>query len=157
MKAMAMHLLVALVWLFLSGNTTLGGFIMGMLAGFVLLATFKRALKCETYVRRVRGCVIFVLYFILDVFKTNFELACLTLSKGASSTKGKFLSYDVSDLNRFETLILAQCLSMTPGTMVAELTDDAKLILHAFPATSEEALKVQIDTTLKRHLLAFTR
>ena len=157
MKAMAMHLLVALVWLFLSGNTTLGGFIMGMLAGFVLLATFKRALKCETYVRRLWAGGIFVLHFLKDVCTTNFKLVCLTLSPSASSAKGKFVTYDVSDLSRLETVILAQCLSMTPGTMVAELTDESKLVLHTFPATSEEELKVQIDTSLKRHLLAFTR
>jgi multisubunit Na+/H+ antiporter MnhE subunit len=157
MKAFGMHLLVALVWLFLNGAATLGAFLMGLIAGFALLALFRRALRCESYVRRVCGAGAFALRMLLEIARANLRLTLLILGRKAGAIEGRFAYYDVTDLTPTETIIVAQCLSLTPGTTVAEYNAKGQLVLHTFPALSDEELKKEIDKTFKEPLLAFTR
>jgi len=157
MKAPVMHLLVALVWLFLNGSATLGAFLLGIAAGFILLALFQRALRCENYIRRVCRAGIFLGRVLFEIIRSNYRLTLLILGPKAGEITGRFAYYDVADLTRLEIIILAQCLSLTPGTTVAEHNDQNQLVLHTFPALSDEELKTEVDTTLKGPLLAFTR
>lgn len=157
MKAFGMHLLVALVWLFLNGAATLSAFLMGLIAGFALLALFRRALRCECYVRRVCGAGAFALRMLLEIARANLRLTLLILGRKAGAVEGRFAYYDVADLTPMEIIIVAQCLSLTPGTTVAERNAKGQLVLHTFPALSDEELKKEIDKTFKEPLLAFTR
>jgi len=157
MRAPVMHLLVALVWLFLNGSATLGSFLLGLAAGFILLAVFQRALRCESYIRRIRFFCSFVVRLLREIILSNFRITQLILSKNASQLTGRFADYDVSDLTDIEILIMAQCLSLTPGTTVAEHNDQGQLVLHTFPALADEDLKAIVDKTVKQPMLAFTR
>jgi multicomponent Na+:H+ antiporter subunit E len=157
MKAPVMHLLVALVWLFLSGSATLGSFLLGLAAGFVLLALFQRALRCESYIRRICSFVVFIARILVDIVRSNLRITSLIVSKKAGALTGRFAYYDVSDLTDSEIIIMAQCLSLTPGTTVAERNQRGQLVLHTFPALTDDELKVMVDRTVKRPLLAFTR
>lgn len=157
MRAPVMHLLVALVWLFLNGSATLGAFLLGLAAGFILLAVFQRALRCESYIRRIRFFFYFVARLFGEIILSNFRITQLILSKNASELTGRFAYYDVSDLTETEIMIMAQCLSLTPGTTVAEHNSQGQLVLHTFPALADEELKVIVDKTVKHPMLAFTR
>lgn len=157
MKAPVMHLLVALVWLFLSEATTLGAFLLGLLAGFFLLAVFQRALGCESYIRRIVCFTLFMLRLLAAIFLSNLRISALILSRRAKELNGRFVYYDVRDLTETEIVIMAQCLSLTPGTTVAERNEQGQLVLHTFPALSDEELKDMIDHAVKAPLLAFTR
>jgi multisubunit Na+/H+ antiporter MnhE subunit len=158
MNAFIKHTLVALVWLFLSGNTSLGGLVIGWVAGYALLAAFQRALGCEPYVRRVRGFVIFVIRFIGELTTSSLRMAVLAVRPNAGALKGAFVRYRVEGLTTFEVLLLSHCISLTPGTTTVNQSEDqATLILHAFPADEGEQLQRHIDRTLKDWILAFTR
>lgn len=157
MKAAVMHLLVALVWLFLNGSGTLGAFLVGLAAGFLLLALFRRALRCESYVRRIGAFVVFLFRLLVDIIHSNLRIARLVLSPQAGTIPGRFVCYDVRDLTKIEIILMSQCLSLTPGTTVAELDARGQLVLHTFPALSDEELKDMVDRTVRQPLLAFTR
>jgi len=158
MNAFAMHTLIALVWLFLSGNTTLGGLMIGWIAGYALLAAFQRALRCESYVRRVRGFAAFVIRFAGELTVSSLRMAVLALRPNAGKLKGEFVRYHVEGLSTFEVLLLSHCISLTPGTTTVNQSEDNKaLVLHAFPADESDELQRHIDRTLKAWILAFTR
>jgi multicomponent Na+:H+ antiporter subunit E len=153
-----MHLLIAMVWLFLSGNTTLGGFVVGLVSGFALLALFRRAIRCESYIRRVSSLVVFLLRFARELVVSSLRIARVSLQPGAGEVKGCFLRYEAPGLSELELLLLAQCISLTPGTTTVARTEDRRgLILHAFAGGTPDELQQSIDTTLKQWILAFTR
>lgn len=152
-----MHMLVSFVWLFLSGNTTLGGFLVGVIAGLLLLSLFKRALGTEAYVRRVFAFIRFALIFIREVIVSNFRIAMVALKPNAKRIRGEFMTYDIEGLTALEILLLCYCVSLTPGTAVAGKSEDERLlILHAF-ASSPDEISDHIDETLRKPILAFTR
>lgn len=152
------HLVIALVWMFLSGNTTLGGLIAGLLGGFVLMKVFQNALGCRDYIRRVVAAGFFLGRFLLLIAASNLRIARTALRRDAGSIRGEFIPYSLEGLTSFETLILCQCIGLTPGTIVAQQSEDgATLILHAFASGTPDEIRHSLDEELKRGILAFTR
>ena len=158
MKAMIMHLLIAFVWLFLSGNTSLGGFFGGLIAGFLLLAFFQRALEAQDYVRRTVAFARFAVLFVWEIVVSNFRIARIAVHPNARRIHGEFMAYNVEDLTKFETLLLCYCVSLTPGTTVAGKSEDERsIVLHAFASGTPEEISEHIDRTIRTYILAFTR
>jgi multicomponent Na+:H+ antiporter subunit E len=150
------HLIIALVWMFLSGNTTLGGLIAGLVGGFILMKVFQNALGCQNYIRRMVAAALFLGRFLLMIAASNLRIARAAVRRDAGSLRGDFIPYSIDGLTPFETLILCQCIGLTPGTIVAERSEDT-LILHAFASGTPEEIRHSIDEELKRGILAFTR
>lgn len=152
------HLLVALVWLFLSGNSTTGSFLVALVGTYFLLSLFKKAIGCESYVRRVRAFFIFLGKLFVEIVLANLYIMKVAIMPKAGFVEGGFLYYDVSELTNFETLLVACCIGLSPGTMVADKSEDKKtLIVHIFPANDPEKVRETIDRTLKHNIMAFTR
>ncbi|QIF01814.1 Na+/H+ antiporter subunit E [Roseimicrobium sp. ORNL1] len=157
MKALLMHFLVASVWTFLHGTTTLGGFVLGGIASFFLLWVFQKVLHCEDYVRRVRAALAFFVRFLVDVVRSNLAMAKLCLDPKVGSKEGSFTTYDVSDLSETETVLMAYLINLTPGTTVADRTDEGLFVLHSFPSMESAELAERIHLTLRKPLLEITR
>lgn len=158
MTTLLLHLLVALVWLFLSGNVTFGNFIVALIVTFALLALFQKALGCENYIKRVVAVGRFLAHFAGDVLLSNLRLMRIVLRRDAAQMRGHFVHYDVQGLTNFEVLLLAQCIGLSPGTMAADRTGDGRyLVLHIFGMEEPEVVCRKMDATLKARILAFTR
>lgn len=152
------HALIALVWMFLSGSTTLGGLVIGLLAGFALMALFQKALGCQNYIRRMLAVIGFAGNFLKEVVESNLRIARVALRRDAGELRGEFLAYPVGDLTDFEILLLSQCISLTPGTIVVEKNAGThELILHSFASGSPDEIRRSLDEGLKRNILSFTR
>lgn len=158
MTSLFMHMLVTFVWLFLSGNTSLGGFLVGAIAGFLVIALFRRALGAENYVRRVVALGRFGLIFLREVAISNFRIGLLALKPNVRRVHGEFMAYDVEDLTDLEILLLSYGICLSPGTAVAGKSDDKRLlILHVFGSGTPEEITENVDRTLRDPILAFTR
>lgn len=152
------HMLVALVWLFLSGNTSLGNFFLAIVLTFILLALFRKPLHCEHYIRRSLAFGAFLRALIFDIVASNLRITRVVLQRDAARIEGSFVHYNVGGLTEFEVLILSLCIGLSPGTMVADRSDDrSELILHVFAAGSDEEIRRKLDSTLKKDILSFTR
>jgi len=152
------HLGIALAWMFLGGNTTLGGFASGLVFGFIAMALFRNALHCRHYIRRVLAGVRFFFHFIYLILLSNLKIARAAILREAPRIKGEFLVYRIDGLTDFETLLLCQCIGLTPGTIVTDrIPNDSALILHAFASGTAEEIRRFVDQELKYPILLFTR
>lgn len=157
MNGVIIHLLVAFVWIFLIGNLSLGGLVGGLVAGYILLVIFKRALFCESYVRRTNALISYTLYFLKEVILSNFRIAMVALSRNPTAVKGKFIAYDVEGLTTFEILLLSHCLNLTPGTIVAKRSyQKCEIVIHTFAVGEAEQVRASVSKMRKR-ILRFTR
>ncbi|MCX8157909.1 MAG: Na+/H+ antiporter subunit E [Verrucomicrobiae bacterium] len=158
MKAFALNLLIATIWLLLSQSPSPAVFALGFLAGFLLLAAFKSVVGAEDYIRRWVGLVRFILLFTREFITANLNVAWTVLFRPPTTLRPGFVTYDVSGLSRTEILILSYCLTLTPGTTTVDISPDFKtLVFHALDAQEPEQLRAQLDNKLKPALLAFTR
>jgi multicomponent Na+:H+ antiporter subunit E len=153
-----MHLLVALVWLFLSGNPSTGNFLIAFVVTYLLMALFRKAIGCESYIKRVRSLIRFLVYFVGEVVSSNLRIMRVALQKDAPHIHGEYIEYEIAGLTEFEVLLISYCIGLSPGTMVAgKSEDDRHLIIHTFASGSPDEVRALIDRTLKYSILAFTR
>ena len=136
----AHSLLLFVVWLLLN-NTLAAGHI--VLATFFAITiplltsglqdpqpSFKRPFLCLKYILRV----------IADIIIANFEVALLVLGP-ARKLNPAFVAIPIDIEHKFPITILASTVSLTPGTVSAEVSSDEHwLYVHVLNLTDKEAL-----------------
>lgn len=158
MASFMINLSVAIIWLFLAARPSLAVFVVGWILGFVLLMLFRNIFHSEDYIRRSFGFFKFFFIFSREFIYSNLVIAWAALARRRRDIHPDFLEYDVSDLSPMETFLLAQSITLTPGTTAVDLVGgDRTLIIHAFDADHPEAIHEHIDRTLRSAILEFTR
>lgn len=158
MIALGLNLMIAVMWLLLNQTPTAVGFAVGYGIGFTLVAAFRSLIGGENYVRRSLAFVLFLLVFTREFLVANVKVASTVLFRSREALHPNFISYDVTGLTRPEILLLSYCISLTPGTTTVDVAPDFNtLILHALDADQPDHARAEIDRTLKRSILAFTR
>lgn len=156
-RGFAIHAATALVWLLLQrgGVTSLAT---GLLFGFGLMVLLRDLLGVGDYVRRVPAFFRFAMVFARELVLANISLARAVLFRPVDRIHAGFVDYSVEGMGPFEIYLLAQCITLTPGTTTVEVSADGRtLVLHAFDAADPDAVRAGIDATLKRAILEFTR
>lgn len=152
------NLLVALLFLALSEEQPATAFVLGYLLGFAFVAAFRPVPGSQRYVRGALAFVRFALVFFREFLVANIKVAGTVLTRRREALHPNFITYDVAGLTRFEILLLSYCISLTPGTTTVQVSDDFQtLVLHALDADAPDVIRNNIDRTLKRGILAFTR
>jgi multicomponent Na+:H+ antiporter subunit E len=158
MIALGLNLTIAVMWLLLNQTPTAVGFVVGYGIGFALVAAFRSLISGENYVRRSIAFVLFLLVFTREFLVANIKVAGAVLFRSRETLHPNFITYDVTGLTRPEILLLSYCISLTPGTTTVDVTPDFNtLVLHALDADQPDQARAEIDRTLKRSILAFTR
>lgn len=154
------HVFVALVWIFLSGNTTISNLILALVLTFVLLGVFRKPLHCEDYIRRTVAFVRFIVRLLTDIVFSNLRVMRIAMRKDAPQVQGAFLAYPVEGLTDFEVLLVSLCVGLSPGTITVDRErkdDQPMLVLHVFPGTDPQEVRLRTDRVLKNGILSFTR
>lgn len=158
MSAFVLNLLFAAVWLLLASEPSTVVFGVGFLFGFGLLAAFRSLLGAANYVRRCFGFIRFVLVFGREFVVANLKVAWMVLFCSNESLHPNFVTLDVAGLTRPEILLLSYCISLTPGTTSVDICEDFRtLVVHALEASDPAAVRREINDSLKRSILGFTR
>lgn len=147
-----LSLLLLVVWLLLVRSYAFGQFVLGgSLAILIPLMTYR-----FWDARPVIGKPFMLLRFIFrvlgDIVIANFEVAYL-IANPWRRLKPHFVEYPLMLEERFTITLLASTISLTPGTVSANLRMDGKsLLIHALDVDDEEALINQIRERYERPL-----
>ena len=158
MRSLLLNLLVALVWLLLQAQPSIGALLFGWVIGFGLLALFRPILDSGDYVRRMLAGLWFGVVFAREFLVACLQLIRLILFVRRDRLRPAFLIFDVADLTRVEILLLSHVVTLTPGTCTVDVSSDFKrLYLHALDCPDPEQVRADIERTFKCGILAFTR
>lgn len=149
------HLTVLLVatWLLLLNNVSLGGLLLGVALGtaipLVTRAYWPERPKVRS-VRRLAGYIVLVLH---DIVVANITVAKIILFKSNHELAPAFITIPL-DIRAPEAItLLAGTITMTPGTVSAELSADGRSILvHALDAPDPDAVREEIKTRYEARL-----
>lgn len=159
MKALALNIVIAVIWLLLSSRRATADFFIGFGIGFAMLAVFNAVLPgAADYPRRCLAFVRFGLIFTREFVSANLSVARIVLFQNTKSLHPNFISYDVTGMRPGEILLLSYCITLTPGTTAVQISDDFRtLVIHALDANAPDTIRRQIDERLKTPMLRFTR
>ena len=139
-----LSLLLLLVWLLLVRSTAFGHIVLGgALAIIIPLATY-RFWDAKPRITKPLLLLRFALRVLKDIVVANFEVAYL-IANPWRQLRPHFIEYPLMVEDRFTITVLASTISLTPGTVSANLRMDGKsLLIHALDVDDEEALIKQI-------------
>lgn len=140
-----LNLFLAVVYVGLAGEVTFLSALAGFLIGLFIITLLGHATGRGGYVRRVWGIARFGAYFVFILTKANLQVAREILTPGFSMTP-RILRYPVDGLTDVETTTLANAITLTPGTLSADITDDGNtLYIHCMYAQDRDEAIAELD------------
>ena len=155
MQKFLLNLVLAAVFVALVGSVTVFDFVVGFLIGAGVVSMLSRAAGRGGYLGRLWGVLRFVGYFLFILVKANVQVALEVVTPGYTM-RPRFLAYDVTGLNDVEATAVANAITLTPGTLSADLVDTPgdtpeapparrTLHIHAMYAEDRDAAVAELD------------
>jgi multicomponent Na+:H+ antiporter subunit E len=152
-----MNLLLSFIWVALTGSLFYSNFIFGYLLGFGVLWIMNRNETDQRYFYRVPKIISFFFFFLYELIKANVQVAYDVITPKYFFKPG-IVRYPVNTTTDFEINILATFISLTPGTLIIDISDDKKAIyIHVMYLKDEEQFIRTLKTGVERKLLEILR
>ncbi|TYB88479.1 Na+/H+ antiporter subunit E [Oceaniovalibus sp. ACAM 378] len=151
-------LLLAVVWILLQAEFTPGMAVFGLIIGIVIPIGTARWWPDRP--QRLSGWRMF-LYCLLvmwDIIVANVQVAWIVLTKSNDRMRPAWIVIPL-DLRTPEAIaILASTITLTPGTVSADLSDSGRfLLVHALDASDPDAVRDDIKNRYERRLMEIFR
>ncbi len=153
MIAFMWNLLLAMIWVVLTGHFTGYNFLVGFIFGYLALSMLHRHLTLlNGYPRRIPRLVRFMGFFLVELFKSNIKVAHDVLTPVWHMQPG-VIALPLDAETDLEITLVANLISLTPGTLSLDVSDDRRvLFIHAMFLDDEEALRADLKEMERRAL-----
>lgn len=157
LKNFLMNLLLAFLWLTLTGSLSYGNFIFGFVAGFLILWILNRNEKDQSYFLKVPKIIGFLFFFLYEMIVANLQVAYDVITPNYFFKPG-IVKYKMNARTDLEINLLSAVIALTPGTIVIDVSDDKKSIyIHVMYLKDKETFITYIENVLERKLLEALR
>ncbi|MDD3609284.1 MAG: Na+/H+ antiporter subunit E [Halothiobacillaceae bacterium] len=148
-----LSLVLALVWLLLVNELSIGQLVLGALLGLLLPLFTRRFWPDPLCIRRPATLARFVGLVLHDIIVANFQVARLILGR-PEALQPAFIVVPLALKTDIAISLLANTICLTPGTLTAELAADrSHLLIHALnapdPASVVDEIKTRYEAPLK--------
>lgn len=159
MTLFLLNIILALIWTFVSGSFTFGTFVIGLILGYFVIALVSPAIDRENYVGRVWKTITLIGFFIKELFKSSFRVALDVMKPGRFTMQSGVIAIPLDAKTDLEITLLANLISLTPGTLSLDVSDDCKyLYIHAmYVDEGVDAVRNEIKSGMERRILEVTR
>lgn len=138
-----LNIFIAFLWMFLQEEWSALAFIGGYIVGFIVLLMIRRFLPTSFYGKRFVAIIKLFFVFIAELMSSSLLVARQILSPKIKVTPGIF-RLETELEGELEVTLLALLLSLTPGSVVVEVSHDSKaFFIHAMdiPESSDSVIK----------------
>jgi len=157
MNKLLLNFLLAIAWMFLNGNLKFTAFIDGFLIGFILIALTSYATNSKSYVTKIPKLISFILYFIYELVKANIIVA-IDIVTPESRLKSAIVAVPLTATTDAEITILANLITLTPGTLSLDVSSDRKVIyVHSLYTADPQKFINEIKNGMEKKLLEVMR
>lgn len=147
-------LLIVIVWILLNGISW-GAAVLGLVLGIVIPKLTSPYWPDRPHIASPLTIVEYAAIVLWDIVVANFQVAYLILFRRGDSLRSQFVTVPL-DLRTPEAITtLAGTITMTPGTVSADLSSDGRaLLVHCLETHDPEAtvmtIKSRYETRLQR-------
>ena len=152
-----LNVFLAFIWMFLKVSTEPIDFFVGYFFGLLLLFTFRRFFPTRFYLVRVIAVINLIAIFIKELLLANIAVLRVIIKPKLDIQPGIFALS--TDLNKdWEITLLSNLITLTPGTLVVDISDDNKILyIHAMDASDAEAAIASIKNTFEKAIMEVSR
>ncbi|MBB3935594.1 Na+/H+ antiporter subunit E [Aureimonas phyllosphaerae] len=153
MSPFVANLLLALVWLVITGGFSLANLIFGFLLGGASLYLIREQVGAGSYFQNGRKVASLILFLIYDLAVSAWRVAVVVMRPKLELKPGVFL-YRHKVRSEFQIALLSNLVGLTPGTLIFDISDDERtLFVHAFDCSDPDARRREISEGFERRIL----
>lgn len=154
MSRYVLGLLFVITWLAISGSFTIANTVFGAIVAALSLGVVRRQLTAsETYWARIPAILSLALLFVRELALSAWTVAMLVIRPRLVLTPGIF-AYPLKVKSDFEITLLANLITLTPGTLSVDVSADrATLFVHALDCSDVEATKRSIEEGFEKKIM----
>lgn len=148
----AINLLMAIVWAAVTGSATLLNLIFGFLLSTFTLGLIREQVNGTGYLTRSLRVASLAWLFFVELAKSAWKVALMVVSPKLDIKPGIF-AYPLTVTRDFEITLLANLITLTPGTLSVDVSEDRKtLYVHAIDCSDPEAARRDIAEGFERKI-----
>lgn len=145
-----LNIILAIIWMFLSGSYTFNNFLLGFLLGIGLVYLFKKVLSGSFYLKRVYKVIKLIVVFFIELMKANIDVSKIVLQPRLKNQPGFFI-YHTDLKHDWQIVLLSNLITLTPGTVVLGISDDrTKIYIHSIDFSTKEEEIESIKSSLEK-------
>jgi multicomponent Na+:H+ antiporter subunit E len=152
MMLLANNLLLAVIWMGVTGAFTLPNFALGFVFGLFAMFVLREHISAGGYFIRTRRIVSLALLFIRELVMSAVKVARMVMSPDMQLKPGIF-AYQTELKTDGQIVLLANLITLTPGTLTMDVSDDKRtLYIHAVDCSDIEATRADIRNGFERKI-----
>ena len=148
-----LSLTLAALWTLLANSFSPGAIVLGLALGVLIPLFTAQFWPDKPAIRSWRGAIVYGLIVVWDIVVANLEVAYWILTKRNDELHTRWVVIPLEITSPEAITVLAGTITMTPGTVSADLSADGHaLLVHCLNAPDGEATVAQIKQRYERRL-----
>ncbi len=147
------HILLAIVWAAVTGSFSPANLLFGLVLATGALYVIREQVGSLGYFTRARRIVSLGLLFLYELVLSAWRVAVLVISPDMNLKPG-ILAYPLTVKRDFEITLLANLITLTPGTLSVDVSEDmTKLYVHCIDCSDPEGTIREIADGFERKII----
>jgi multicomponent Na+:H+ antiporter subunit E len=151
------NLLLAIIWVMATGTLTEENFIFGFIISFLILYLITVNKKERKYFTMLPKLLSFIFFMLWEIVKANFHALRDSLYS-KSKLSPAIVKYYLKAESDVEITLFANIVSLTPGTLVMDVSDDKKVMyIHVLHLENKKDFIDEVRNKFEKRLLELIR
>ncbi len=147
------NILLAVIWAAVTGSFSFANFVLGFVLGAVALYFIRGQVGSLGYFERTRRILSLGFVFLVELVLSAWRVALLVMSPRMEVKPGIF-AYPLRVNRDFEITLLANLITLTPGTLSVDVSDDRRILyVHAIDCSDPDRLRQDIAAGFERKIM----
>lgn len=148
MNPLVTVIVLALIWAAISGTFSGLNLLLGAGIGAIAVLLLRRNLAPGRSLRRLRSVISLSLLFLYELGASAIRVAIVVLTPDIKAVlRPAIIAFPLSVRSNAEITLLANLITLTPGTLSVDVSDDRSLLyVHTLTLSTREALIADIAT-----------
>ncbi|MCF1448291.1 Na+/H+ antiporter subunit E [Agrobacterium vitis] len=152
MRLLILNLLMAIIWVAVTGSASLHNLLFGFVLSLAVVGLLREQIGGVSYLNRAWRILSLLLLFLSELAKSAWKVTIMVLSPGLDIKPGIF-AYPLSVERDFEITLLANLITLTPGTLSVDVSEDRKILyVHALDCSDPDAARRDIAEGFERKI-----
>jgi multicomponent Na+:H+ antiporter subunit E len=153
MILLVFNLLLAIVWVAITGSASFLNLLFGFVLAAIALSIVRASYGGGLYLGRGRKIVSLLFLFLSELAKSAWAVAVAVMSPRMDVKPGIF-AFPLTVDHDFEITLLANLITLTPGTLSVDVSEDRKILyVHALDCSDPESIRRSIADGFERRIL----
>lgn len=156
-KRFLLNVVLMVIWLALTGVFTYINMFIGFAISYFILWILSRSSEDKRYFTIVFKVIGFFFFFLYELLKANWEVAYEVMTSNLHMKPG-IVKIELEAKTDLEITLLSALISLTPGTLVVDISDDRKVMyVHGMYLEDKTKFIESIKLGLEKPLLGIMR